>query len=146
VTTRGRNLDVFNGLRHKFGLPTALLLCLSALGSHTDILPTFGLAPCRLPAVNLTQALRLLAVALNPAPWLVLTLASLAQIASRARLGVLWRNDCAFSYPGRCPREVLAPKRKPGGMCHHSPLGRYQNANKTLNKAVYPLLENETKN
>ena len=30
-------------------------------------------------------------------------------------VGVLWRNNCVFSYPGKCPREVLAPKGMPGG-------------------------------
>ena len=114
MTTRGRNFGVFNGLGHNFGLLTAHLLYLSALGSDIGILAPFGLAPCRLPSANLPQALRLLAIALKPAPWLVLTPATLAQATSRA-VGVLWPSDRALSYPGRRPREVIAPKGKPGG-------------------------------
>lgn len=29
--------------------------------------------------------------------------------------GALWSNNCAFSYPGRYPREVRSPKGKPRG-------------------------------
>jgi hypothetical protein len=82
VTTRGRNFGVFNDLAHNFGLLTAHPLCLSALGSDMGIFAPFGLASRCLPATDLPQALRLLAVALDPAPWLVLALASLAQAAS----------------------------------------------------------------
>ena len=85
VTTRGRNFGVFNGLGHNLSLLTAHLFCLSASGSDMGILAPFGLAPCRLPAANLPLTLRLLAVALNAAPWLVLALASLAQADPRSR-------------------------------------------------------------
>jgi hypothetical protein len=85
VTTRGRNFGALTGLGHKCGSLTALLLCLSVLGSDISIQATFGLAPCRLPAPDLAQALRLLAVALNAAPRLVLTPASLAQADPRSR-------------------------------------------------------------
>ena len=121
VTTRGRNVGIFIGLRHNFGLLTALLLGLGVLGSDIGIPATFGLAPCRLPAANLTQALRLLAVALNPAPRLVLTPASLAQAASRARSacsgGTILLSRTLAGAHGRC----LLPRESPGGMCHHSP-------------------------
>ena len=121
VTTRGRNFGVFNGLGHNFSLLTAHLLCLSALGSDMGILAPFGLASRRLPAMDLPQALRLLAVALGPAPWLVLGLASLAQAASRARSacsgGTIVLSRTLAGAHGRC----LLPRESPGGMCHHSP-------------------------
>ena len=79
VTTRGRNFGVYNGLGHDFDLLTALLLCLSVLSSDIVILATFGLATRRLPATNLPQALRLLAVALVPAPRLIPAPTSFAQ-------------------------------------------------------------------
>jgi hypothetical protein len=85
VTTRGRNFGALTGLGHKFGSLTALHLCLSVLGSDISIQATFGLAPCRLPAADLPQALRLLAVALGAAPRLVLTAASLAQADPQSR-------------------------------------------------------------
>jgi hypothetical protein len=121
VTTRGRNFGVFNGLGHNFSLLTALLLCLRTLSSDIGIPATFGLAPRRLPATNLPQALRLLAVALNAAPWLVLTPTSLAQAASRARSacsgGTIVLSRTLAGAHGRC----LLPRESPGGMCHHSP-------------------------
>jgi hypothetical protein len=121
VTTRGHNFGDFNGLGHDIGSFTALLLSLGVLGFDTVILATFGLAPCRLPATNLTQALRLLAVALNAAPWFVLTPASLAQAASRARSacsgGTIVLSRTLAGAHGRC----LLPRESPGGMCHHSP-------------------------
>ncbi len=43
VTTRGRNFSIFIGLRHNFGLLTALLLGLGVLGSDIGIPATFGL-------------------------------------------------------------------------------------------------------
>jgi hypothetical protein len=42
VTTRGRNFGVFSGLGHKFDSLTALLLCLSVLGSDISILTTLS--------------------------------------------------------------------------------------------------------
>jgi hypothetical protein len=85
VTTRGRNFGVFSGLGHKFDSLTALLLCLSVLGSDISILTTLSLAPRRLPATDLPQALGLLTVALVPAPRLVLATTPLTQAVSDAR-------------------------------------------------------------
>jgi hypothetical protein len=85
VTMRGRNLGVFISLGHNFGSLAALLLRLGVLSSDIVIPATFGLAPGRLPAANLPQAVRLLTVALVPAPRLVLATASLSHAASDAR-------------------------------------------------------------
>jgi hypothetical protein len=85
VTTRGCNFGVFSDLGHKVDSFTAFLLCLSVLGSDISILATFSLAPRRLPATDLPQTLRLLTVALVPAPRLVLATAPLTQAGSDAR-------------------------------------------------------------
>ena len=64
MTTLGLNLWVFNGLRRELGTLTAFLLCLGVPGSDADVLAAFGLPPRRLPAADLPQAFRLLAIAL----------------------------------------------------------------------------------
>ena len=112
---RRRNFGVFNGLGHNLGLLTAHLLCLSALGSDMGILAPSGLPPRCLPATNLPQTLRLLAVRAGSGT-VACTCDCIPCAGSFASaVDVLWRNNCAFSYPGSCPREVLAPKGKPGG-------------------------------
>jgi hypothetical protein len=85
VTTRGSNFVVFNGLGRSLGTPPALLLGLSMLGLDVGILTTFSLTASRLPAADLPQAFRGLAVALVPATWLVLASAAFAQADSRAK-------------------------------------------------------------
>jgi hypothetical protein len=64
VTTFGHNLWVFNGLRRELGTLTAFLLCLGVPDFDALVLATFGLPPSRLPAADLPQAFRLLAIAL----------------------------------------------------------------------------------
>jgi len=85
VTTRGRNFRVLNGLGRDFGSLPALLLGLGMLYFDAGILTTFSLAASCLPAADLPQTFRVLAVALVPAPRLVLASASLAQADPRAR-------------------------------------------------------------
>jgi hypothetical protein len=85
VTTRGRNFGVLNGLGRSFGLLPALFLGLGMLGLDADIPTTFSLAASRLPTADLPQAFRVLAVALVPASWLVLTSASFAKASPRTR-------------------------------------------------------------
>ncbi|MGH9748195.1 MAG: hypothetical protein ACRD59_19020 [Candidatus Acidiferrales bacterium] len=79
MTTRGRNFGVFNGLGQVLGALTALLFGLGMLGFDAGILTTFSLAASRLPAADLPQAFRVLAVALVPASWPVLAPASFAK-------------------------------------------------------------------
>jgi hypothetical protein len=55
------------------------------LGLDAGILATFSLTATRLPAADLPQAFRVLAVPLVPAMWLVLASAYIAQADSRAR-------------------------------------------------------------
>ena len=85
MTTLGYNLGVVNSLGREFGTLTALLLCLSVPGFDAGILAMFGLPPRRLPAANLPQALRLLAIVLIRAPWPILAPAPFAQADPRAR-------------------------------------------------------------
>ena len=85
VTTRGRNFGVINGLGRDFGSLPALLLGLGMPHFDARVLATFSLAASRLPAADLPQAFRVLAVALVPAPRLVLASASFAQADPRAR-------------------------------------------------------------
>jgi hypothetical protein len=85
VTTRGRNFGIFNGLWCDFGAPPALLFGLGMLGFDAIVPTVFSLAASRLPASDMPQAFRGLAVALVPASWLVLASASLAKASPRAR-------------------------------------------------------------
>jgi hypothetical protein len=78
VTTRGRNFRVLNGLGRGLGAVPALLFSLGMLGFDAGVLATFRLAASRLPALDLLLAFRSLAVALVPAPRLVLASASFA--------------------------------------------------------------------
>ena len=95
VTTRRRNLWVFNGLGRSLGPLTALALCLSVLGFDLLGLAMFGLPPRRLPAADLPPALRVLAITLVPAPRLVLTAAAFTQALPHAgprRLRCSWES------------------------------------------------------
>ena len=71
VTTRRRKFRFLNILGHGLGLLTARFLCLSMLGFGGFGLAAFSLPPRRQPAVDLSQAFRILAVALVPASRLV---------------------------------------------------------------------------
>ena len=115
---RGK-FGVFNGLGYKFGSVAAILLGFGVLGSDIVILATFGLAPRRLPATNMPEAVRILAVALVPVPCLVPTTAPFTQAFSDAR-SALWPNGDDFSYCGKRPREVLLPRESSGRVREHS--------------------------
>jgi hypothetical protein len=79
VTTRLRNVWVRNGLERGPGSSTALLFRLGVATFSLGVLAMFGLAPGGLPATDLPLALRILAVALVPAPRHVLATTSFAQ-------------------------------------------------------------------
>jgi hypothetical protein len=121
VTTRRRNLWVFNGLGRGLGPLTALALCLGMPGFDLGGLAMFGLPPRRLPAADLPPTFRLLAVALVPAPWLVLALAAFTQAPPRAGPAPSGQT-AAFSFNvvgahGRC----FSQGKSSGRMSHHSP-------------------------
>ena len=85
MTTRGRNFRVINGLGRGLGAVTALFLRLGVPGLDAGVLAPFGLAAGRLPALDLSLAVRILAVALVPTPRLVLPSAAFAQADPPAR-------------------------------------------------------------
>lgn len=85
MTTRRRNFDRFGGLRQRSGTLTARTFGLGMLDFGCLFLPPPGLSLRRLPATNQAQAFRILAVALIPAPRLVLLSTPLAQANPRPR-------------------------------------------------------------
>jgi hypothetical protein len=85
VTTRRRNLWVFNGLGRSFDSLTALALGPCVLAFGLGVLAMFGLPPRRLPLADLAETFRLLAVALIPAPRLVGASAAFAHAAPWTR-------------------------------------------------------------
>jgi len=143
VTTPGRNFRVLNSLGRDFGSLPALLLGLGMLHFDAGVLATFSLAARRLPAADFTQAFRVLAIALVPAPRQVLASASFAQAGPTAwsapsgRTAVLSRT--LASAHGRCHSQG----RSSGRMLRHSP-----RASSKLEQdaclPIYRLLENKT--
>ena len=85
VTTRRRKFRFLNILGHGLGLLTARFLCLGMLGFGGLGLATFSLSPRRQPAVDLSQAFRVLTVALVPTSRVVLATALFVEAASLAR-------------------------------------------------------------
>ena len=124
VTTRGRNFRVLNGLGRDFGSLAAHLLGLGMLRFDRDVPATFSLAASRLPAADLTQAFRVLAIALVPAPRQVLASASFAQADPRARSPRSGQTAVSVSTVdgahGSCNSQGKAR-----GECRHILLGRY---------------------
>jgi hypothetical protein len=130
VTTRGGKFGVFYGLRCKFGSAAAILLCFGVLGSDIVILATFGLAPRRLPATNVPEALWILAVALVPVPCLVPTTAPFTQAFSDARSArsgpaVMTFRTLASAHGRSCSQG------KARGECANTLSERHQNTNQT---------------
>jgi hypothetical protein len=131
VTTRRRKFRFLNILGHGLDLLTARFLCLGMLGFGGVGLATFTLSPCRQPAVDLSQAFRVLTVALVPTSRVVLATAlfvdagSLAR-AARSGFGTTFFFNVVVAH-GRfdLPREAR-------GECANILPGRYQNSNKTL--------------
>ena len=79
VTTRRRNLGVLRCLGRGFGSLAAHALSLRVLRFGCGIQAASGLPLRRLPAAELPQAFKVLAVTLVPTPWLVLAPTALAQ-------------------------------------------------------------------
>ncbi len=85
VTTRRCNLWALTSLGRGLGPLAACALCLGVPGFGVGVPAMFSLPPRRLPAADLPQAFRLLAVALVPTPRLVLPPAPFAKAVPRAR-------------------------------------------------------------
>jgi hypothetical protein len=121
VTTRRRNLWTLSDLGRGLGLLAAHSLCLGVLDLGGGFLAMFRLPLRRLPAVDLSQAFRILAVSLVPTLWLVLASALFVQTGARARaalsgLGTVLSFNVVVAH-GRFD----LPTASPGRMCHHSP-------------------------
>ena len=85
VTTRGRKFRFLNIVGHGLGLLAARFLCLGMLGFGAGGLATFSLSPRRQPAVDLSPAFQVLAVALVPTCRVVLATALFVDAGSLAR-------------------------------------------------------------
>ncbi len=85
VTTRRCKFRFLNILGHGLGLLTARFLCLGVLGLGGLGLATFSLSPRRQPAVDLSQAFRILTVALVPTSRVVLATALFVDAGSLSR-------------------------------------------------------------
>ena len=85
MTTRRRNLWLLTNLRRELCPLAARFLCLGVPGFAKGVLAVLGLPPRRLPGVDLPPAFRILAVALVPAPRLVLASTPFAQADPQAR-------------------------------------------------------------
>jgi hypothetical protein len=121
VTTRRRNLWVFNGLGRSLGPFTTLALGLGVLGFGLGVLAMFGLPPRCLPLADLAETFRLLAVALVPAPRLVGASAAFAHAAPWTRSAPSGRAvGLWFNVEGAHGRIDL-PRESSGRMCQHSP-------------------------
>jgi hypothetical protein len=107
VTTRRRNFWALSDLWRGPGPLAALSLCVGVLGFGVGVLlATFSLPLRRLPAVNLSQACRILAVALVLTPRLVLASAPFVQAGPRARaalsgLGTVLSFNCSSDVSRR---------------------------------------------
>jgi hypothetical protein len=115
VTTRRRNFRIWNGLRRGLGLLAAHSFCLGMLGLDLGILAVSSLPLCRLPAVDLSLAFRILTESLVPTPRLVLVSALFVQAGSRARaarsgLGT----SLSFNVVGAHGRSVSQGKARGG--------------------------------
>jgi hypothetical protein len=121
VTTRRRNLGILNGLGRGLDSLAARFLGLGVPDLGLGGLAMLGLPLCRLPLADLPQAFRLLAVALVPAPRLVLAATPFAQAGPRTRSAPSGRtarfSRTLTSAHGRC----LLPRESPGRMLSHPP-------------------------
>jgi hypothetical protein len=103
------------------------MLSLGVLDFGRFILPPPGLPLRRLPATNLAQAFRILAVALIPAPRPVLLSTPLAQANPRPRsaAATIWL-IMTLAHGSRFP------KGQPGGTCYRSPRALFKIGNPTV--------------
>ncbi len=132
VTTRGRNLKLRGCLWQRGGALTARMLGLGVLGFGRLVLASSGLPSGSLPAAQLAAAFRVLAVALVPAPWQVLSATAFAQADSRPRSS--WPSPAArLGLTMRAAHgSVDLPRDSPGGTCSRSPRALITTSNQTI--------------
>ncbi len=143
VTTRGRNFWVRNGLGRDFGSLPALLFGLGMLLLDAGLLATFSLAASCLPAADLTQAFRVLAIALVPAPRLILASASFAQAGPRTRSPHSGQTAVPLGNVKGAHGRCNSQGKSSGRMLCHSPRASSK-LEQDACSPVYRLLENKT--
>jgi hypothetical protein len=121
VTTRRRKFRFLNILGHGLGPLTACFLCLGMLGFGGFGLATFNLSPRRQPAVDLSQAFRILTVALVPTSRVVLATALFVDAGSLARAGRSGFRTAFFFNVVVAHGRFGLPRESSGRMRQHSP-------------------------
>ena len=144
VTTRRRNLWFLTILGRVLDPLAARALGLGVPGFGLGSLAVFGLPPRRLPLADLAETFRLLAVALVPAPRLVLAAAPFAHAAPWARSapsGQAMR--LSLNVEGAHGRLDLPREKLGEDVSAFSP--SFQNANKTVTRQTNVFGANKTK-
>jgi len=113
------------------GLLPARSLRSGVLGFDVVILATCSLPLCRQPAADFSQAFRVLAVSLVPAPRLVLASAIFVQTGARARAALSGLGTALYFNVVVAHGRSIS-QRQARGECVTTLPGRYQNANKTI--------------
>jgi hypothetical protein len=121
VTTRRRKFRLLNILGHGLGLLTARFLFLGMLGLDGGGLATFSLSSRRQPAVDLSPAFRILAVALVPTPRVVLATALFVDAGSLARAARSGFGTGLFFNVVVAHGRFCLPRESSGRMLEHSP-------------------------
>jgi hypothetical protein len=145
VTMRGRDFGAFNDLDRSFGLLSALFLGLGMLGPDAIVPATLSLAASCLPAVDLSQALRVLTVALVPASWLVLASTSFAQADPLAWSAPSGQTAVLCFNVGGAHGSCNSQGKSSGRMCNHPPRALSKREQDPFSP-VYRLLANKTEN
>jgi hypothetical protein len=143
VTTRRRKFRFLNIVGHVLGLLTARFLCLGMLGFGGGGLATFSLSPRRQPAVDLSQAFRVLTVALVPTSRVVLATALFVDAGSLARAARSGFGTAFFFNVVVAHGRFDLPRESSGRMLPHSPRA-LSKLEQDACLPVYPLLENKT--
>ena len=121
VTTCRRNFWTLHGLRRRLRSLTARFFRLGMPGSGRGVLAMSGLPSRRLPAADLPLAMRVLAVALVPAPRLVLPPTPLAEANPRARSAPSGRSAGLWRTLTDAHGRYHSQGKSSGRMFNHSP-------------------------
>jgi hypothetical protein len=144
VTTRRRNSRTLNRLRHGLGALPARFLGLGVPGFGLGVLAMSGLPPRREPAADLPLAMRVLAVALVPAPGLVLAPAPLAETHPRARSAPSGRRAGLWRTLTGAHGRYCSQGNGSGRMSNHPPRALSRREGDAV-APVYRLTGNKTK-
>jgi hypothetical protein len=120
------------------GLLPARALRSGVLGFDVVILATCSLPLCRQPAADFSQAFRVLAVSLVPAPRLVLASAIFVQTGACARAALSGLGTALYFNVVVAHGRFDLPTASPGRMCHHSPRALSKRQQKRLLTSLRP--------